>query len=64
MEEPMETARQWRYYVGAIKIIVPEGQEITVGVDGQTFWFNGYRGVFETAQIPQFLRDGSLRRKP
>ena len=65
MEEPMlETARMWRYYVGAIKVLVPEGTKVVRHANDKTFGFNGYLGEFEVAAIPQLLKSGELRNVP
>ena len=58
----METARQWRYYVGAVKVIVPEGVEVVFSEDGKTFKLGGFYGDFDAAQIESLLKDGWLRR--
>ncbi|MBI4093716.1 hypothetical protein HY417_02025 [Candidatus Kaiserbacteria bacterium] len=63
MEGTMETACQWRYYVGAIKVIVPEGTPLVAKGDS-AFRFEGYLGAFESAEIPLLLQKGYLRRRP
>jgi hypothetical protein len=66
MEEPMryETATMWRYYIGAIKVLVPAGTTIVMSDDWKTFSFKGYLGAFDSDAIPKLLKTGDLRIVP
>ena len=59
-----ETARMWRYYVGAIKVLVPESKKVDFHANGATFGFEGYLGEFKVDAIPQLLKSGELRSVP
>lgn len=60
-KERLVTAKQLRYWEGAVKVLVPAG--CSVRVTGNTFSYVGYLGEHDSAQLPSLLSQGVLEQK-
>jgi hypothetical protein len=54
------TARQWRYFVGSTKVLVPPG--VRAVVDDDTFTLAGYWGRWDASRITSLVSRGWLTR--